>query len=85
MINSHEISYLHMNQSSISTYKTWKLGKSGGRVGGRIEEHGGDRDFTVSQEDQKSQLTRTLGGFQRLNHQPKSLHGLDLGPLLCTM
>lgn len=32
------------------------------------------------QEDQQSQLTWTVGGFQRLNHQLKSEHGLDLGP-----
>jgi hypothetical protein len=34
------------------------------------------------QEDQQSPLTWTLGGSQRLNHQPKSKHGLHLGP--CT-
>ena len=33
------------------------------------------------QEDQQSQLTWTLRGSQRLNHQPKSMHGLDQGPL----
>jgi hypothetical protein len=32
-------------------------------------------------EVQQSQLTWTLEGFQRLNHQPKSIYGLDLGPL----
>ena len=30
------------------------------------------------QEDQQSKLTWTLGGSQRMNHQPKSMHGLDL-------
>jgi hypothetical protein len=33
------------------------------------------------QEDQQSQLTCTFGDSQRLNHQPKSEHGLDIGPL----
>jgi hypothetical protein len=32
------------------------------------------------QENQQSQLTQTLGGFERFNHQPKSKHRLDLGP-----
>ena len=32
------------------------------------------------QEDQQSQLTWTLGGSQRLNHQRKYIHGLDLTP-----
>ena len=32
------------------------------------------------QEDQRSQLTLTLGGSQGLNHQPKSTYGLDIGP-----
>ena len=32
------------------------------------------------EEDQQSQLTWTLGGSQRLSHQPKSMHGLDLAP-----
>ena len=30
------------------------------------------------QEDQQSQLTWTFGDSQRLSHQPKSIHGLDL-------
>jgi hypothetical protein len=34
------------------------------------------------QEDQQSQLIWTLGGSQRLNHQPKSKHRLNLGLLL---
>jgi hypothetical protein len=32
------------------------------------------------QEDQQSPLTWTLGGSQRLNHQPKNIFGLDLAP-----
>ena len=32
------------------------------------------------QEDQQYQLVWILEGFQRLNHQPKSEHGLDLAP-----
>ena len=39
-----------------------------------------DRKMRTPQEDKQSQLTWTLGGLQRLNHQPKSRHGLDLGP-----
>jgi hypothetical protein len=31
-------------------------------------------------DDQLSQVTWTLGDFQRLNHQPKSTYGLDIGP-----
>ena len=31
------------------------------------------------QEDQQSQLTWTLGGSQRLSHQPKSTHELNQG------
>jgi hypothetical protein len=31
--------------------------------------------------DLQSQLTRAHVGSQRRNHQPKSLHGLDLGSL----
>ena len=33
------------------------------------------------QEDQQNQLTWTLGDPQRLNHQPKSMYGLDLDHL----
>ena len=32
------------------------------------------------QEDQQNQLTWTLGGSQRLNHQPKCIRGLDVAP-----
>lgn len=34
----------------------------------------------IPQEDQHSQLTWTLGGSQRLNHQQKSLQELDVAP-----
>jgi hypothetical protein len=37
------------------------------------------RRMGASQEDQQSWLTWTLGVLQRLNHQPKSEHRLDLG------
>ena len=30
------------------------------------------------QKEQQSQLNWTLGGYQRLTHQPKSVHGLNL-------
>jgi hypothetical protein len=33
------------------------------------------------QENLQNQLTWAHGGSQRLSHQPKSMHGLDLGPL----
>ena len=37
------------------------------------------------QEDQQCQLTWTLGDSQRLNHQPKSIHRLDLcTPCICS-
>ena len=52
-----------------------ELEESFGGVMEWLEEPRGDR------EDQHSQLTWTLGGSQTLNHQPKSNHGLDLGPL----
>jgi hypothetical protein len=35
----------------------------------------------MPQEDQQSQKAWILGGSQRLNHQPKNEHGLDLGSL----
>jgi hypothetical protein len=37
--------------------------------------------IVMAQEDQDSQLTGPLGGSQRLNHQSKSVHKLDIGPL----
>jgi hypothetical protein len=43
-----------------------ELGKSYGRVGRSIEGPEEDMDFT---KDQQIQLTRTLGGYQRLNHK----------------
>ena len=51
-----------------------KQGKSYGRVGGRIKEPRRDRDSTR----RCSHLTWILKGSQRLNHQLKSIHGLDL-------
>ena len=37
--------------------------------------------MTYEKEDLQSQLTWAHGGLERLNHQPKSMHGLDLGSL----
>jgi hypothetical protein len=34
------------------------------------------KGIATSYEDQQCQLTQTSGSFQRLNHQPKSIHGL---------
>jgi len=45
---------------------------------GRVDCPRGDRS---SKEDQQIQLTWTLEDSQRLNHQPKSMHGLDLSLL----
>lgn len=49
-----------------------------------VEESGeGLRELEGSrtpQEDLLSQLTWAHGGSQRLNHQIKTMHGLDLGP-----
>lgn len=36
---------------------------------------------STPEEDLQSQLTWNYGGSQKLNHQPKSMHGLDLGTL----
>lgn len=59
-----------------STAKCWmKLRLSNGRVGGRIE---GPRVEMNSTGRPRNQLTWTLGDFQRLNQQPKSIHELDL-------
>jgi hypothetical protein len=38
------------------------------------------KDIGNPQEYQQSQLPRTLGSSQRLNHQPKSIHGQDVPP-----
>ena len=47
-----------------------------GRVGGKIEEHGGDKDSTRRL---KESTNLDPGSSQRLNQQPKNNHGLDLG------
>ncbi|EDL37377.1 mCG1046215, partial [Mus musculus] len=39
------------------------------------------KEIGTLQEDQQSQLTWTTRGSQKLNHQPKSIHRLDLGLL----
>jgi hypothetical protein len=54
------------------------LGAFYGRVGKRI---GGLEEDKDSQEDQHMQLTWTLVGSQKLNHQSKSEHMLDIAPL----
>jgi hypothetical protein len=51
--------------------------KSYERVGKRLKNTKG---IGTPQGNQQSELTWTLGGSQRLNHQPKSLYGLDLVP-----
>jgi hypothetical protein len=65
----------------------WSLGSLVKDCGTVLSELEGLR---TPQEDLQSQLTwaRGAGGrkeaeesSQRLNHQPKSIHGLDLGPL----
>ena len=54
-------------------------------LGNLMEELGeGLRDLEwigTPQEDQQNQLTWTFVGSQRLNHQLKSIHGLDLSPM----
>ena len=54
-----------------------------------MEEFGkGLRDLEqigIPQEDHQSQLTLTLEGSKRLNHQPKSKHGVGLEPILAYM
>ena len=55
-----------------------ELGDSYGRVGRRIVAR---VEVETLQEDHLSQLIWTLGGSQRLNHQPKDMPWLDLGPL----
>jgi hypothetical protein len=54
-----------------------ELEDSNGRIGGRIV--GPEGDSGTPQEDQQSQLTWILGALKSLNHQPKKVHGLDLG------
>ena len=59
------------------TAKHWmELEDSYGRVGGRTE---GPKQIGTLQEDQQSQLTWTLEDSQKLNHQPKNTHWLNLG------
>ena len=56
----------------------WSLGNLTEELGEGLS---GTKRTGTLQEDQESQLTWTLGGSQRVNHQPKSKHQLDLGPL----
>jgi hypothetical protein len=50
-----------------------ELSKSCGRDEGGIKEP--EEMIQTPQEDQQNQLYWALGGFQRLNHQPKSIQG----------
>jgi hypothetical protein len=62
-----------------STAKHWvEPGESCGRVGDRIEPARGVKD-TTRRPTESTNLAH--GGSQRLNHQPKSIQGLDLEPL----
>ena len=56
-----------------------ELGKSCGREGQELRE---PVVSGIPQEDLENQLTWAHGGSQRLNHKPKSMQRLDLGP--CT-
>jgi len=51
-----------------------------GRVVGMIE---GPERATNSTEDQQNQLTWIFGDSQRLSHQLKRIHWLDVGPHTC--
>jgi len=50
------------------------------RVGGKIEGLGGDRNSIRTPIDS---INLDPWVPQRLNHQPKSTHGLELAPLPC--
>jgi hypothetical protein len=66
-----------LRQTQTSTAKQWmELRNSYGRVGGRIAGPEGDSNSTG-----RSTESTNLDpwGSQRLNHQLKSIHGLDLG------
>jgi hypothetical protein len=61
----------------------YQVGPSPGKVSGKrlIKTEGSyPEGIWTLQEDQQSQVTWTLRGFQRLKHQPKSIQGLDPGP-----
>jgi hypothetical protein len=53
-----------------------ELGNSYGRIGGRIAGSKGERNFT-GRPTESTHLDPW--GSQNLNHQSKSIHGLDLG------
>jgi hypothetical protein len=55
----------------------WKLGTLMEELGKGLR---APKEIGTPQEEQQSQLTWTLGGSQRLSHQSKSIHGLDLDP-----
>jgi hypothetical protein len=53
----------------------------GWRLGTLMEELRTPKGIRIPWEDQQNQLTWTLGSSQKLNHQPKNIHRLDLGCL----
>ena len=53
-----------------------ELGDSYGRIGGKIVGLERDRNFTGRP---KESIHLDPWGSQKLNHQPKNIHGLDLG------
>lgn len=57
-----------------------ELGKSCGRVGDRTEQVRGVKDTTRFRVNSPG-TTGAGVGSQRLNYQPKSMQGMDLGPL----
>jgi hypothetical protein len=57
-----------------------ELGDAHRRVGGRIVGPKGDRN---SRGRKTESINLDTWGFQRLNHQTKIIHGLELAPLPC--
>ena len=61
------------------------IGRTFGSVMVELGGLGDQEGIGTPKEDQQGQLTWTLEGSQGLNHQPKSIQVLDLGPLnLCS-
>ena len=65
---------MHRPTANIS----WSLGSLVEELG---EELKNSERIGTPQEDQQCELTWSFGHSQRLNHQPKSIQRLDLGPL----
>ena len=55
-----------------------ELGDTYGKTEGKIA---GPKGIGTPQEDQQSQLTWTSGALRDWKHQPKNIHGPDLGLL----